>query len=182
ADAGSATWCSSRRAPAGYRWRSWGRRRPPTSSRPGWSTGRTWRGSSLEPGRSPTPPPPTPRRRPGCCSASGDRKSATRVVHRLQQFVEVVAAFVAYIVDEEGRRAVDAAAQAAEEVVAYPLQIGARRDRPGECRRVQAEPFRGGGDPDRPHLILVREQPVVHQPEAALSSGDLGCLGGELAA
>src|SRR6266852_2652655 len=56
-----------------------------------------------------------------------------------QERVEVVAAFVPAAVDEERRRTVDTAADAAEEVFADPRRVYPREQLAREARQVQAD-------------------------------------------
>ena len=83
-------------------------------------------------------------------------------------------------VDEERRRARDAAEVGAVDVLRDPGSAGALAERVGELLDVEPE-LLGVADEILPlELVLVREEQVVHLPERALVGGGLARLGCEL--
>src|SRR5919197_2839070 len=114
---------------------------------------------------------------PNGCSAEGP---AARGPDLARQRLQVVGAVVAPAVDEERRRAGDAALVGLVDVFGDawrelpPPQVLA------EALDVQAEALGGGEKLARRERILVVEQLVVHLPELPLGAGGLRRLGGQL--
>jgi hypothetical protein len=91
-------------------------------------------------------PPPT---------LAGDGLHGT--LNRLQQRIEIKGAVVADAVDEERRRAVHAAAHAAQEIVTHPGGMGMPGEVAGEWLDVEAE--RGG----LLQQVLVLERVLIRE-------------------
>jgi hypothetical protein len=84
---------------------------------------------------------------------------------------------VAQAVHEEGRRAVHAAPDSADEVLAHARGVRALLEVGDEPLDVEAERLRVADQVARAQAVLVLEQEVVVLPEAALRARGLGGLG-----
>src|SRR4051794_18637237 len=98
----------------------------------------------------------------------------------VQQRIEIVRTVMAKAIDKERRRAIDAAACAAEHVFAYALGVGAAREFVEEGLEVEVKLLRVTGQVVGFEGFLVLEQEVVHVPELPLRAGGLGSFRGLL--
>src|SRR5258706_5873714 len=99
---------------------------------------------------------------------------------RGQQRCRLPRTVVSHFVDEQGRRAVDAAAHAAQEILADARRVRARDEILAESREIERE---GLGVREQAVVVqrrLVLEQQIVHRPEAVLRACRLGRFGGAL--
>src|SRR5258705_4445068 len=87
---------------------------------------------------------------------------------RLDERLGVPGAVVAHAVDEERGRAIDPAADAGHEVLAYPRLPGVLGQLRHEARQVEVEDLRIAHQIPVLERVLVREEQVVHLPELAL--------------
>src|SRR5436189_6204560 len=110
----------------------------------------------------------------------GHPPAPTRDAHRRREAVDVVGAVVAPAVDEERRRAGDAAEVGAVDVVGDLRGADARTKVVCELLDVEPELLRVPDQVIRLQGVLVPEQQVVHLPERALRGCGLRCFGGEL--
>jgi hypothetical protein len=91
----------------------------------------------------------------------------------IRQHVEVEGAIMAHAVNEEGRRAIDAAADAAHKMLTHARRIDMPGDLAGKAGDIEAETGRILDQMVALKGILMLEQQIVHVPELALYSGRL---------
>src|SRR6266550_988175 len=109
---------------------------------------------------------------------SGPQGSTRVLPNRSQQRLEIVTAVMTNAVDEEGGRSVDAAANAAEEIIAHPGGVTVFREILRERLELYPDGARVGEQVLRAEPILMLEDHVVHLPEAVPGSCCFGCVGG----
>src|SRR5829696_3201249 len=117
---------------------------------------------------------PFPARAPLAAGACGARRADGGAERG-----RVVLALVPPSVDEERRRAGDAREVGALDVARDATCVGAPPQAVPEPLLVEAQLLRVVAEVGRAQLLLMRDEEVVHVPEAALLARGLGCLGGE---
>src|SRR5439155_7171609 len=117
---------------------------------------------------------------PRSCNSPGRIRSADLLLDRRDELLLVPGPVVSLPVQEEGRRAVHAAPDAREEVLANPRRVRVRGQLGGGPARVEAEPRGGGEEILVVERLLVLEERVVHLPEFPLRARGFGGLGGVL--
>src|SRR5439155_8706890 len=100
-----------------------------------------------------------------------------RSLERHEQRLEVVRIIVAHPVDEEGWRAVHAAANAAQEVLVDPVRVDVLRELLVEQVEVELDRLSVGTQVVDPQTLLVLVKMVMHLPEPVLGGRRLGLLG-----
>src|SRR5437667_11578919 len=105
---------------------------------------------------------------------------ADRTVERREQRLEVVGIIVPDPVDEEGGRAVHAAANTAQEILVHAVRVDVFLELLVEQVEVELDRSSVGAQVVDPQTLLVLVQMVMHLPEPALGGRSFGRLGGEL--
>src|SRR5258705_1226546 len=116
----------------------------------------------------------TAGRSPRARLRNGLAATRQRGLQRRGQSREIVGAVVPLAIDEEGWRPIHAAAHSAQEMLAYPLGIGMRREIQFEAGDVEADFRRVFSEVDVVEGILVRVEHVMHLPELALRARRFG--------
>src|SRR5216117_380298 len=105
---------------------------------------------------------------------------ADRTVERREQRLELVRIIVPHPVDEEGGRAVHAAANTAQEILVHAVRVDVFLELLVEQLEVERDRLGVGTKVVDPQTLLVLVQLVVHLPESVLGGRGFGRLSGEL--
>src|SRR5262245_29837780 len=112
-----------------------------------------------------------------CFAMAGMRPQLSGLLQRGKQGVEIVGVVVPRTVDVEGRRSVDAAAHAADEVLVDACGMDMLRELPLERVDIEPEPLGIAAEVLVAQATLVLVERVVHLPELPLARSRLGRLG-----
>src|SRR2546427_294925 len=96
---------------------------------------------------------------------------------RGEQRVEAARAVITLAVDEEGRRAIDAASDSAPEIFPHASGVCAAEDFGHQAAGIETELHRVAGEVLIFKRVLIFEQNVVHLPKSSLCAGGFGGLG-----
>src|SRR6185312_5713956 len=112
--------------------------------------------------------------------SSGNRGACTGDAYGVGKGADVVGAFMASAVDEEGGGSRHAAEVGGVDVLGHPSFVGVGTQVVLEAVRVQAQLLGVAKQIVAAQRVLVHQHQVVHSPEGPLCGGSLGGLGSQL--